>query len=160
MYQGTRWVLLKQKKRSQKSHAWAPLKIHLHWIFWFEVVWPNKPFWAPEKSPKIFSISVSNTSRDVRLFVHTHILSIHTDSVCVFSVYKRLFIRILSIRTNSVRVQRINSKILLEDFPHSAYSQFTYNLFRTFSVYKQIFSAHSQWMYRFFWRTWMANAPK
>ncbi len=25
MSQGTRWVLLKQKKRSQKSHAWAPL---------------------------------------------------------------------------------------------------------------------------------------
>jgi hypothetical protein len=25
MYQGTRWVLLKQKKQSRKSHAWAPL---------------------------------------------------------------------------------------------------------------------------------------
>ncbi len=25
MYQGTRWILLKQKKRSRKSHAWAPL---------------------------------------------------------------------------------------------------------------------------------------
>jgi hypothetical protein len=25
MYQGTTWVLLKQKKRSRKSHAWAPL---------------------------------------------------------------------------------------------------------------------------------------
>ncbi len=25
MYQGTRWVILKQKKRSRKSHAWAPL---------------------------------------------------------------------------------------------------------------------------------------
>ncbi len=26
MYQGTRWVILKQKKRSRKSHAWAPLR--------------------------------------------------------------------------------------------------------------------------------------
>jgi hypothetical protein len=26
MYQGTRWIILKQKKRSRKSHAWAPLK--------------------------------------------------------------------------------------------------------------------------------------
>ncbi len=25
MYQGTRWVLLEQKKRSRISHAWAPL---------------------------------------------------------------------------------------------------------------------------------------
>jgi hypothetical protein len=25
MYQGTRWIILKQKKRSRKSHAWAPL---------------------------------------------------------------------------------------------------------------------------------------
>ncbi len=30
MYQGTRWVLLKQKKRSRKSHDWAPLR----WIAW------------------------------------------------------------------------------------------------------------------------------
>ncbi len=27
MYQGTSWVLLKQKKRSRKSHAWAPLNM-------------------------------------------------------------------------------------------------------------------------------------
>ncbi len=27
MYQGTRWVILKQKKRSRKSHAWAPLTV-------------------------------------------------------------------------------------------------------------------------------------
>jgi hypothetical protein len=26
MYQGAKWILLKQKKRSRKSHAWAPLK--------------------------------------------------------------------------------------------------------------------------------------
>ncbi len=26
MYQGTRWVILKQEKRSRKSHAWAPLR--------------------------------------------------------------------------------------------------------------------------------------
>jgi hypothetical protein len=26
MYQGTRWVILNKKKRSRKSHAWAPLK--------------------------------------------------------------------------------------------------------------------------------------
>ncbi len=26
MYQGTRWVILKEKKRSRKSHAWAPLR--------------------------------------------------------------------------------------------------------------------------------------
>jgi hypothetical protein len=25
MYQGAKWILLKQKKRSRKSHAWAPL---------------------------------------------------------------------------------------------------------------------------------------
>ncbi len=25
MYQGTRWIIFKQKKRSRKSHAWAPL---------------------------------------------------------------------------------------------------------------------------------------
>jgi hypothetical protein len=29
MHQGTRWVLLKQKKRSRKSHAWAPLRDRL-----------------------------------------------------------------------------------------------------------------------------------
>ncbi len=28
MYQGTGWVILKQKKRSRKSHAWAPLNIN------------------------------------------------------------------------------------------------------------------------------------
>jgi hypothetical protein len=28
MYQGTSWVILKEKKRSRKSHAWAPLKIN------------------------------------------------------------------------------------------------------------------------------------
>jgi hypothetical protein len=26
MYQGAKWILLKQKKRSRKSHAWAPLR--------------------------------------------------------------------------------------------------------------------------------------
>ncbi len=25
MYHGAKWILLKQKKRSRKSHAWAPL---------------------------------------------------------------------------------------------------------------------------------------
>ncbi len=27
MYQGAKWILLKQKKRSRKSHAWAPLSL-------------------------------------------------------------------------------------------------------------------------------------
>jgi hypothetical protein len=33
MYQGTRWVILKEKKQSRKSHAWAPLRIENYELF-------------------------------------------------------------------------------------------------------------------------------
>jgi hypothetical protein len=38
MNQGTRWVLLMQKNRHQKYHAWAPLKIRftLQEVFLFQ----------------------------------------------------------------------------------------------------------------------------
>jgi hypothetical protein len=44
MYQGTRWVLLKQKKRSQKSHAWAPLmSTYHHPLICFPKIWDDFP---------------------------------------------------------------------------------------------------------------------
>jgi hypothetical protein len=95
------------------------------------VVWPNEPFWAPEKRPKIFSISVSNTSRDVRLFVHTHIHSIHTDSVCVFSLL-------------SIKINYAYSQYTDKFSPHSVKTQQNsvrgFTSFCLLSVYVQFIS--------------------
>jgi hypothetical protein len=40
-------------------HVRLRLKVHLHEIFWFKVVWPDVPIWASGKHPNIFSILIS-----------------------------------------------------------------------------------------------------
>jgi hypothetical protein len=118
------------------------------------VIWPIEPNEAPDNRPKIFSILVSNRL-DIRLFVHSayfqytyrsipRILSIQTDSFCIFSVYEQ---------SHSAYSQYTNSEISFEYLPHSAYSLYTYRFFpricsiRTDSipVFSEYIQIHSEY---------------
>ncbi len=46
------------KKLDKARFCIMLLQGHLHELFWFKVVWPNEPIWAPDKHHKIFSILV------------------------------------------------------------------------------------------------------
>ncbi len=118
----------------------SPLKGTLAWDFWFEVIWLIKPIEDLDKHPEIFSILVLNLPRystfwafcifSVYVLIHfayfqymnrfiSLILSIQTDSFCVFSAYEQQnFIwRFTSFRVFSAYIQIL-----------SAYSQYTNRL--------------------------------
>jgi hypothetical protein len=90
------------------------LKVHLHEIFWYKVVWPKEPIWVPD-NPIIFLILALNL-KSIWLFMHSrfalHILNIWTDSFHIFSNYAQ---------ENSV---------------------WRFTSFRVFSVYLQIHSSY------------------
>ncbi len=55
MYQGAKWILLKQKKRSRKSHAWAPLSNVTN--LYFPPTYLSVPSHSPEDKVHISSVN-------------------------------------------------------------------------------------------------------
>ncbi len=103
------------------------LKVHLREIFYFKLVWPKEPIWAPDFSPKVFLILSSNSPRHSNFIVFP-VLSIYAKFHSAYYPYMINFIpRIISMRTISFRVLSANAKFFLKSNTNSAYSQYALN---------------------------------
>jgi hypothetical protein len=107
------------------------------------VIWQNEPIYAPDKHPKIFSILVSNLPRYLT-FRTFHIFSLFVQIRSAYSKYMNRFsLCILSIKTDSFCIFSVYE---LQNF----FRRFT--SFHVFSVYVQILFVYSQCTNRFILR--------
>jgi hypothetical protein len=119
-------------------------------FFIIKVVWPNKPVWAPDKNPKIFSILVSNLLRYSTIHAF-RVFSVYVQICSAYSQYTSRFIpSMLIIQTDSVRIfSEYTQQNSVKNLSYSAYSVYMHRLLRIFSVYNQIYSPYYQYTQRF-----------
>ncbi len=107
-------------------------------FFFFKVVWPIEPIWAPDKCHKICSILFSNSLRCSTFYAfRVFSVHIHTDSLCVISVSEKIHFAYYQFMTDSFFV--FSKYAWQNSFQRST-------LFRVFSIYVQlcVFSGYEQ----------------
>jgi hypothetical protein len=158
------WVHDEQIDSFLKLIRWfLGLKVHLHEIFHFKLVWPKDPIWALEYPSKLLRFLASNSPRysNFRAF---RVLSQYRNSHSTHYQNTEIFIPcIISICTISFLVLSANAKFFLKWNIHSAYSQYELNwvpriltiyyiTFCVFLLWVKILSMYYQYMDNFIQR--------